>query len=113
MTLMPVSNISTFVDCSSKSGASRWIGQRSVILRSPRLSTGFPTTLSTRPSVASPTGTVIGWPASSARMPRTRPSVGSIDTVRTRFSPRCCSTSQMMSTGTPVSVPGSEMRTAL
>ena len=39
-----------------------------------------------------------GRPWSSAAMPRCRPSVGFIATVRTRFSPRCCSTSTMMST---------------
>ena len=47
----------------------------------------------TRPSVAAPTGIEIGAPVSTAFMPRCMPSVGFIATVRTRFSPRCCSTS--------------------
>ena len=65
----------------------------------------------TRPSVAAPTGIVIGEPVSIACMPRCMPSVGFIATVRTRFSPRCCSTSQMTSI---FCAPASEvMRTAL
>ena len=51
----------------------------------------------TRPSVAGPTGIEIGPPVSIAFMPRCMPSVGFIATVRTRFSPRCCSTSTMTS----------------
>ena len=47
----------------------------------------------TRPSVAGPTGIEIGAPVSIASIPRCMPSVGFIATVRTRFSPRCCSTS--------------------
>ena len=47
----------------------------------------------TRPSVAVPTGIEIGAPVSIAFIPRCMPSVGFIATVRTRFSPRCCSTS--------------------
>jgi hypothetical protein len=76
MTLIPVSNISVFVDCSSNDGAGRWIDQRSVAGMSPSLSTGLPMTFITRPSVARPTGTVIGRPRSSAGIPRTMPSVG-------------------------------------
>ena len=56
----------------------------------------------TRPSVADPTGIVIGTPVSIASMPRCMPSVGFIATVRTRFSPRCCSTSTMTSIGLAV-----------
>ena len=50
MTLMPVSNIFSSVDCSSSVGAGRWIGQRSLDLtgRSGK-STGSPSTFSTRP----------------------------------------------------------------
>ena len=55
----------------------------------------------TRPSVAGPTGIEIGAPVSIAFMPRCMPSVGFIATVRTRFSPRCCSTSQMTSSVAP------------
>ena len=55
----------------------------------------------TRPSVAGPTGIEIGAPMSIASMPRCMPSVGFIATVRTRFSPRCCSTSAMTSIACP------------
>ncbi len=64
----------------------------------------------TRPSVAGPTGMVIGEPVSIAFIPRCMPSVGFIATVRTRFSPRCCSTSQMTSIEC---APSLVMRTAL
>ena len=56
-------------------------------------STGSPSTFSTRPSVSGPTGTEIGAPVSITFIPRVMPSVGFIATARTRFSPRCCSTS--------------------
>ena len=56
-------------------------------------------TFITRPRVPSPTGIVIGPPVSMAFMPRTMPSVGSIETVRTRPSPRCCCTSAITSIG--------------
>ena len=59
---------------------------------SPR-SIGSPSRLKIRPSVASPTGTVIGAPVSITSTPRARPSVVSIATARTRSSPRCCWTS--------------------
>ena len=52
-----------------------------------------------------PTGTVIGSPRSMAVIPRCMPSVGSIATARTRFSPRCCSTSTMTSIGVEPSPP--------
>ena len=61
--------------------------------------------MSTRPSVPRPTGTEIGSPRSSAFMPRTSPSVGFIATQRTRPSPRCCSTSAMISSGSGMSNP--------
>jgi hypothetical protein len=112
MTLMPVSNIFSSVDCCSRVGAGRKIGHRSVCTtgRSGK-STGSPSTFNTRPSVPGPTGIEIGAPKSSALMPRCRPSVGFIATVRTRFSPRCCSTSTTMSSGTPPASPVT--RTAL
>src|SRR6266536_3360702 len=46
-----------------------------------------------RPSVPSPTGTLIGAPLSLTSWPRTRPSEVSIAMVRTVDSPRCCATS--------------------
>ena len=64
MTFTPVSNISCDVDCSSKAGAWRWMGLRLAVLTGPSLSTGLPMTLSTRPSVSRPTGTVMGPPRS-------------------------------------------------
>ena len=56
-------------------------------------SIGWPSTSNTRPSVASPTGTVIGPPVSVASRPRDRPSVVDMATVRTQLLPRCCCTS--------------------
>src|SRR5699024_9068107 len=44
----------------------------------------------------SPTGTEIGVWGAVAAAPRTRPSVGAMDTARTRLSPRCCATSRVM-----------------
>ena len=82
-------------------------------LTGPSSSTGSPMTFSTRPSVPGPTGTEMGPPVSTAFMPRTMPSVGSMLTQRTRFSPRCCSTSTMTSIGTPLPEPSSVMRSAL
>ena len=78
----------------------------------PSLSTGSPMTLSTRPSVPRPTGTVMGPPRSRAFMPRTIPSVGSMATQRTRPSPSCCSTSRMtlMGCGTLKPVTGDAQR---
>ena len=94
MTLMPVSNIFSSVDCCSSVGACRWIGQRSFDCtgRSGK-STGSPSTLSTRPSVSGRPAPRSAQPVSMAVMPRVMPSVGFIATARTRFSPRCCSTS--------------------
>ena len=47
--------------------ASRWIGQRSSASTGPRPSTGSPSRLNTRPSVALPTGTVTGRAGVDAR----------------------------------------------
>ncbi len=46
-------------------------------------------------------------------MPRTMPSVGFIATQRTRPSPRCCSTSATMSSGSGTLNPSLVIRTAL
>src|SRR5205085_1556142 len=51
--------------------------------------------LNTWPLVASPTGTEMGPPVSSTSAPRTRPSVGCIEMVRTTLSPRCWATSRV------------------
>src|SRR4051794_1978706 len=55
----------------------------------------MPSALKTWPLVASPTGTEIGEPVSVTDVPRTRPSVGCIETARTMLSPMCCSTSSV------------------
>src|SRR5215831_7283939 len=94
MTLMPVTRISASVDWSMNSGAGRWIGKRRLVCTGPRSSTGSPTTLRIRPKVSGPTGIVIGPPVSTTWVPRTSPSVVSIATVRTVFSPSCCATSR-------------------
>jgi hypothetical protein len=82
-TLMPVSNISTFVDCSSNAGAGRWIGYVFLVWMAGPLSTGSPTMLRMRPSVSLPTGTDMGAPVSSTPIPRVRPSVAAMAMVRT------------------------------
>ena len=90
---MPVSSTSVFVDCSTRAGAFRWIGLRRTCSGIGLLSIGSPSTLKMRPSVASPTGTVMGPPAATASIPRTSPSVGPMAMHRTISSPRCCATS--------------------
>ena len=60
MTLRPVSNISISVVWSSNAGGARWIGSILSALTSPLPSMAWPSTSNTRPSVTSPTGTVIG-----------------------------------------------------
>ena len=66
ITLMPVSKISAVGESASKSGGSRWISQRGAasIAASSPLSIVWPSTLKMRPSVASPTGTLIEAPVS-------------------------------------------------
>src|SRR5215471_6779949 len=59
----------------------------------PASSTGSPMTFMMRPNVPSPIGTAIACPVSKTSLPRTRPSVESMATVRTVDSPRCCATS--------------------
>jgi len=66
MTLMPVSKISAVGESVSKAGGSRWISHRgaaAMAVSSP-LSIVWPRTLKMRPSVASPTGTLIDAPVS-------------------------------------------------
>ena len=97
-TLMPVSRIWVDVSCSSNFGAARWIGHTSLLPTGSGLwSTVSPRTLKTRPRVASPTGTLIGAPVSSASMPRIRPSVELMAIQRVTLSPRCCMTSTVRS----------------
>jgi hypothetical protein len=61
----------------------------------PRSSTGSPITFMIRPSVEGPTGTVIGPPLFRTGIPRTSPSVESMATHRTVFSPMCRATSMV------------------
>ena len=58
---------------SSNLGAMRWMGQRSSDATGPFSSTGSPRTSMMRPSVAVPTGTLMGAPVPSPRRPRRRP----------------------------------------
>src|SRR3954453_22568878 len=96
MTLMPVSNIWVFDSSWSNAGALRWMPHRSLTSSSSpsaRLRHS-PSVLNTCPSVASPTGTVIGPPVSLTCAPRTRPSVGCSEIARTMPSPMCWATSR-------------------
>src|SRR4051812_13906916 len=102
---MPVSNISAVGVRSSTVGAGRWIGQRSLTSMSSPWSITSPSRLKMRPSVTSPTGTVIGPPVSKICMPRERPSVVSMATARTRSSPRCCWTSHTSWVPVPAEIP--------
>ena len=66
---------------------------------------GSPSTLINRPSVSRPTGTEIGAPVSCTSIPRVRPSVVDIAIPRTRFSPRCEATSNVIRTaGVPAAL---------
>ena len=58
---------------------------------------GEPSTSMMRPSVASPTGTLMPSPVFSATRPRFRPSVEPSAIVRTMPSPSCCCTSSVIS----------------
>ena len=105
-TLMPVSRICVDVSWLSNFGAGRWIGQLSLLPTGAGLwSTGSPRTLKTRPRVASPTGTMIGAPVSSASMPRIRPSVELMAMHRVMLSPRCCMTSTVRFTSRSAALP--------
>ena len=114
MTLMPVSKICASVSIWSNAGGSRWIGSMVSDFTAPLPSMGWPSTSNTRPSVASPTGTVIGAPVSLTSRPRARPSVEDIATARTQLLPRCCctSTQRRVAVGSP-SVFGRAISSAL
>ena len=51
------------------------MARRAVVTIGPASSTGSPITLMMRPSISSPTGTMMGAPVSATGVPRTRPSV--------------------------------------
>jgi hypothetical protein len=61
----------------------------------PRSSMGLPSTSMMRPSVALPTGTVMGLPVLLTMTPRFRPSDEPSAMVRTTPSPSCCCTSRV------------------
>ena len=71
------------------------MGRRSVVWTGPLPSMGSPVTLNMRPSVASPTGMVMGAPVSRASMPREIPSVEERAMHRTSPPPICWTTSSV------------------
>ena len=73
ITLIPVSRISTAGFCSSNEGGSRWMTQCSSPSRESPPSTVSPRTLNRRPSVLSPTGTLIPLPVAVTSLSRCRP----------------------------------------
>ena len=72
-------------------------------------STGSPITFQMRPRVCGPTGIMMGAPVSTASMPRTRPSVDDMATVRTRSPGRWVCTSNTVLTS-PMGVVASTFR---
>ncbi len=94
-TLMPVSSISVLPSSWSNAGALRWMPHSSPVISRSGSSRHSPSALNTWPLTWSPTGTEIGRPRSVTSWPRTRPSVGCIEMVRTRLSPRCWATSRV------------------
>src|SRR6201993_4732390 len=71
------------------------MGQWSKSFPYPGSSRQSPSASNTWPLTPSPTGTEIEAPVSITSTPRTSPSVGCIEMVRTRLSPRCCATSSV------------------
>ena len=94
-TLIPVVKISYPYPCSTKVGASRWIGNFNFVVIGPYSSMGCPITFIILPRHSGPTGMVIGDPVSMTTCPRTSPSVESIAIVRTRESPKWWDTSRI------------------
>ena len=91
---MPVSNMRADGSSASKSGAGRWMSQRSISSKpSGASSSASPHTFHTWPSTFSPTGTVSPRPRLRTGVPRLRPSVGFMHTARTRPLPSCWATS--------------------
>src|ERR1700730_5096302 len=71
------------------------MGQWSKSFPYPTSSRQSPSVLNTWPLTPSPTGTEIESPVSITSTPRTSPSVGCIEMVRTRLSPKCSATSSV------------------
>ena len=78
---------------SSNFGGSRWMGSAPSRLNGLMPSMASPVTFINRPFTCSPVGILMGDPKAIASMPLRSPSVVSIATVRTVFSPICCCTS--------------------
>ena len=112
MTLMPVSKIFGVGSCALNSGAGRWIGHIAAATTGSSLSIVLPSTLKMRPSVPSPTGTVIGPPVCVTRAPRTRPSVEPIARQRTWLLPSSPCTSRIRSRDC-IAVPPSSIPSAV
>jgi hypothetical protein len=93
-------------------GAGRWIGRVSLNVTGPASSIGLPMTLRMRPSTPAPTGIEIAAPVFFTWAPRTRPSVESIATQRTIFSPRCWATSIVRLSALP-SIDGFDTKSAV
>src|SRR5690606_35029472 len=104
MTLMPVSSSSVLPSSWSKLGGLRWMPHCSPSRPRPGVSRQSPRALKTWPLTMSPTGTEIGLPESVTVAPRTRPSVGCMEMVRTMLSPRCWATSSVSVLATEVRV---------
>gem|GEM_PF-2821820 len=92
---MPVKRTSCEVVRSSNFGGSRWMGSEPSRSSPDIPSMVLPTTFITRPRICAPTGIVMVLSVHRTVMPRRRPSVESIATVRTVSSPMCCCTSMM------------------
>src|SRR6478609_2296109 len=80
------------------------IGQCSASSPTPGASMHRPSALNTWPLTTSPTGTEMGAPVSVTGAPRTRPSVGCIEMLRTMSSPRCRATSRVRVWASPAPV---------
>ena len=94
MTLMPVVNMRRDGSSASNNGASRWMSHRSMsAYLAGSSSRTSPHTFHTWPSVRSPTGTWMPWPSVAHGRAAVRPSVGFMQTARTRLSPSCWATS--------------------
>src|SRR5574337_2004486 len=93
-TLMPVANRSVAALCRASGGGARWIGRRGTSDGSAGpLSPTAPTTSSSRPRTASPTGPRIGPPVARTRRPRASPEVVRSAMLRTVCASRCACTS--------------------
>ena len=106
--MIPVSSISAAGRCSANVGALRWISHLSVSGGSGASpSIGSPRTLNIRPSVLSPTGTLMPRPSAFTVMPRERFSLAPSRMQRTLSPPICRATSMMRSSPRTVTLSAS------